>query len=110
MVLYLTNYGSEFAKLLTDMEREVRCLALMVLFNLSVVHKNRHRLLRHKVLEKLQTVLQVSASHFAASVKTSPTDFAFEAKDLTADMSCCCSGTGPGRATGDDNIDALDHA
>ena len=110
MVLYLTNYGSEFAKLLTDMEREVRCLALMVLFNLSVVHKNRHRLLKHKVLEKLQTVLQVSARYFAADAKTSPAHFAFGAKHLTADMSRCCSGTGTSRATGDDNIDALDHA
>lgn len=60
VVLYLCTYGSEFAKLVTDPEREVRCLALMTLFNLSVVHKHRHRLLKHNVLEKLQPILQVS--------------------------------------------------
>ena len=64
MLLYLTHYGSEFSKLLTDPEREVRCLAIMVLFNLSVIHKNRHRLLRHKVLENLQTLLPVSVREF----------------------------------------------
>jgi hypothetical protein len=57
VILHHCTYGSKFAKLLTDPERHVRCLALMLLFNLSVVPKNRHRLIKHKVLETLQPLL-----------------------------------------------------
>eukprot|EP00802_Teleaulax_amphioxeia_P009782 Tamp_09803.p1 GENE.Tamp_09803~~Tamp_09803.p1 ORF type:complete len:611 (-),score=99.95 Tamp_09803:293-2053(-) len=53
-LLYLSTYGSNFSKLLTTPQIQVRALALMALHNLAVVQTNRHRLLKHKALEKLK--------------------------------------------------------
>ena len=61
VLLYLAPYGSNYASLLSDEERVVRCCALMALFNLAVVSKNRPRILKHQTLEMLLPLLQQPA-------------------------------------------------